>query len=160
VALELTSVDTDRRWLESARAAVDRLGERRRATCTYHLMKADKHAAHVAARERKADVHFVDGLCGLRAAWVAAVFTPACGWRHAAKVWDSWEPPTPLVIVHDTRRMEPVASLTFLLKWPISAFVQRLEFEANMLLIHLRKKPGRYENWNLTEPENRKKIHE
>lgn len=131
----LLSVDTDAGWLERAQRAVEALPQ----ACPVRYQKVTT----VPETLPKGDVHFIDGRCDLRPLWTKRAIE-----QSAART----------LLVHDTRRPEPLCRMGFLLKWPTTAWIERMEFEGNMLVIRLRAKPVRYENWNLTEPQNRKVL--
>lgn len=90
----------------------------------------------------KADVYFVDGLDALRAPWAAAAVD-----RELA----------PVVIIHDSRRALTMNAIAAVLIHPRTLKISSVDYhadESNMIVIHTR--PAlKYENWNLTEPENR-----
>jgi hypothetical protein len=124
------SYDTDARWVELVR--------RQQPKASVILMSVS-----VPQEIPSADVYFIDGVEHLRAPWVHFVME-----RRLA----------PVIVVHDSRRSEPVRGLQHLLEWPHTAILDRVEYHAegsNCLVITLRKEPVVYEDWNVTEPENR-----
>ena len=128
IAKSLTSYDTNQEWITLVKK---------------QLPGTVNYCKTVPAVLPKADVHFVDGLASLRPAWVRR-----CLEQRAAKT----------IIVHDSRRTNPVAGLGCLLEWPLTAVIEKVEYHylgSNCLVVTLRDKPVVYENWNVTEPKNR-----
>ena len=88
-----------------------------------------------------ADVYFLDGHSQLRAEWLATVIC-----RRLAKT----------ILVHDSR--SPImSSIATVLVHPIALSIRTVEYHydnSNMLVVRI-DDPVKYEDWNLTEPENR-----
>lgn len=89
------------------------------------------------------DVLFIDGLRDSRHLWMHF----AVAHRVA-----------PIILAHDTRRPKPVSQFRVLLEWPHTAWIDSVHYhyrDSNILVVKLRSKPVKYENWNVTEPKGR-----
>lgn len=140
VAADVVSYDTHAGWSKKIAARIEK--ERK----SWELAPVRLLTGPFPEKLPTGDVHFVDGKTELRPSWVHRWLT-----QRAA----------PVAIIHDSRRLLPLEQCKLLLKWPHTAWIDRIEFHAggsNCVVVRLRGSPVKYENWNQTEPQNRRKI--
>lgn len=132
IAQKLTSYETSQDWIALVQGKLVNSSRVSLIQC-----------ANVPPNLPKADVYFIDGTGHLRPEWVHQ-----CIDQRLART----------IIVHDSRRLNPIGSLTWLITWPHTAIIEKVEYhfmESNCVVITLRDTPVVYENWNVTEPLNR-----
>jgi hypothetical protein len=135
-AASLYTYDTSPQWLAVAKRHVDKLRQTE-TLCTVEYRHCP--AAGVPPKIARGDLLFIDGYTPTRAAWMKAALE-----RQLA----------PVIVAHDTRRLQPVRSFAALLEWPLTAWIDSVHYHyqgSNLLVVRLRDKPVQYSNWNQTE---------
>lgn len=135
VASCLESYEPDPKWVECVTARLVAM----KGTCGTRVVALPN--ATPPADLPPADVYFIDGLRHARPWWVRAVIE-----RRLARV----------IALHDSRRSE--TGYGFLFETPCVLMLDRIvphAGQSNITLFILRAQPVVWENWNLTEPENR-----
>lgn len=132
----VVSYEHDRRWLELTRRRLAREALTNAKLVTLPNWDPPKQLP-------KADVYFIDGRNTHRAKWA----------NHVLQLQV-----TRVVAVHDSRRSDIMKGYGFLLQCPLMLHLDRIEFHpgnSNLLVIYPREESVAWENWNVTERENR-----
>jgi hypothetical protein len=134
IARRVMSYDTSRDWIMRTKIRLEKE--------IAHNCKGIDLYSSVPDKLPQADVYFIDGADKLRPLWVAAAID-----RELA----------PIIIVHDTRRAVTMNSIGPIFVHPRTLKLRSVEYHAdgsNMMVIRAGE-ALKYEDWNVTEPENR-----
>lgn len=136
IASHLVSYEPDEEWRNLASA---RLAAEPGFLCP-HSVLACRNVPPIGAP--RFDVYFVDGPRSDRVAWVNGVLK-----RRLARI----------VVVHDSRRAENMRGFGGLIEeWlPWMARIDAHPRDSNLLVMHVRREPVKWRNWNLEETANR-----
>ncbi len=140
VVKSLVSYESDKAWFDLVVRRLEKQGKRCR---TEVRLVGETHPSKLSPPA--ADIYFIDCYAAGRNRWLS---------------WSLRNQLAKEIFVHDSRRESTLVSLESLYRCPDALYIDQVHYHqgnSNMIVVTPRAKPVRYENWNNTERDNRRK---